>query len=103
MGADEKKKYRNCKVRYNIKKGWHSLNQSMKRGFPVTRLREMVFRGRWFPDIDREYIRFAIFRGNGNYWTIVLRLRPCCIHADTVWPSKPREIRDFKSKKRKFK
>jgi hypothetical protein len=99
MNADEKKEYRICKVRYNIKKGWHALNRAMERGFPIIRLREIVFRAKWFPDIDRDYIRFAVFKDGINYWTLVLNFRPCCIHADTVWPSKPREIQDFKSKK----
>lgn len=100
---DEKKDYKDCKVRYNIKRGWHALNRAIKWGFPVIRLREIAFRAKWFPDIEREYIRFAIFKddkSSGKYWTLVLRFRPCCIHADTVWPSKPREIRDFKLKKK---
>jgi len=95
----EKKKYRSCKVRYNIKKGWHAFTRAIKRGFPVTRLKEIVFKAKWLPDIEREHIRFAVFKDGKDYWTLILRLRLCCIHADTVWPSKPREIQGFKSKK----
>lgn len=92
----EKKDCKNCKLRLTF----HAFMASIKRNFPLTKLREMVFRGKWCPHIEEEK-RTCIYKNGLSYWTLIVAPYECRIFIITVHQSDYREIETFKSFKGK--
>jgi len=66
------------------------------RGFPIQKLRRMVFGGRWCPHM-KENRRTCIYKDGRCYWTIIIAPTKERIFIITVYKSNYREIAMFKS------
>jgi len=88
----DKKDYKECKLEIMP----HIAKRAIERNFPINKIRDMVFRGRWCPHILEERVT-CIYKNGIKYWTIILVPWKCHIFIITVFESNYNEIRMYKS------
>jgi len=88
-----KSKRRKCKIDLAT----HFIKNAIERNFPLSKLKEMIVRGKWLPHI-KEKRRTCVYKNGTKYWTIIIipieqRFRIIVI---TVYPSHHHEKKKFK-------
>jgi hypothetical protein len=79
---DIKREYKECRLRLTF----HALNVGIKRNFPLTKLRDMVLRGKWLTHIEEEKTT-CVCKNGSNYWSLILAPHICRIFIITIFPS----------------
>lgn len=89
-----KQKFKKCKLQITK----HAFKRFVEKNFPITKLRKMIFKSRWFPYIEPEKIT-CICKENTDYWTIIIAPTSTYIFIITVFPSNNREKEQFRKDK----
>lgn len=73
----------------------HVTKRAIERNYHISKLREMIFRGKWLPHIFEDR-RTCICKDGSQYWTIIIALGENTIFVITLYESSYSEIRDYK-------
>jgi hypothetical protein len=87
-----KNDYKKCKLEIIP----HVVKRAVERNFPITKIRDIVFKGKWEPHILEERIT-CIYKNGTKYWTVILVPWKCHIFIITAFESNYSEIRMYKS------
>jgi len=91
---DEKDDYKNCRLEILP----HVAKRAIERNYPIGKLRDMVFRGKWCAHV-RDDRRTCIYKDGHVYWTIITVPWTCHVFILTIYQSTYSDIRLFKSHK----
>jgi len=88
----DKKDYKRCKLEIMP----HVAKKAIERNFPLSKIEDMIFKGKWGPHLLEERIT-CVYKNETKYWTIILVPWKCHIFIITVFKSSYSEIRMYKS------
>lgn len=73
----------------------HVVKRSVERNFSISKIRDMVFRGKWGSHILEERVT-CIYKNETRYWTIILVPSKCHVFIITAFESDYDEVRMYK-------